>query len=321
MRTINLFSLLLLSVTLSLGQSTPSEEWEANRWWPDWGFNGAFPVKVIPIGHHDGEQYEFAVHSRDNIVIRRRPLEGGTETASVLPMRFQGMNRRLIDVKLVRGRLFMFSSYDVFLDKENHIMVDELDIKSLRWIGGPRTVLWVQESRPVGTRIDVSPDQSKIVVFAPERNKKRELLSYSYRVFDHNMNPTWSRTHQLPFSRQQCEIGPIFLNDQGDLIVSSRLRSRSDQPEEKMYLLAHQHGGHDATFHEIDFHNEVIQSFRLHFAADGTAMVDGVYEQVADQQRGSFRFTIDAVSGKMSPIRRRPFIETEPDPKPSAQIH
>lgn len=231
--------------------------------------------------------------------------------ARELDLKYKNKDRRLEDVIMLGGKLYLVTSFNNQAKRKNYLFKQPIsktrfttNIRDLELIGEFDT----RNAQNVG-QFDLvqSRDTSKLLVYHQLPFKKGEPESFKLRVFDEQFEELWTRPIELPYPSENFTVEEYRVDRKGNVYIvgvvyeNGRQLVRQGNPTYRYTILAYTENGTAFNEYRIDLPNYFITDFTFRVANDGNLICTGFYsERGTTSVKGTYFFKLDAKTKEIS---------------------
>ena len=240
-------------------------------------------------------------YSRESMKLRK---------SNALDLRFKNKDRDFEDIVIMKGNMYLLSSFNNQAKKKNYLFVQPINLKTLqarRDLSKIAEVDTKDRFREGGFRHHISKDTSKILIYAMLPRKKKQPERFSLQVFDNEFNLIWAKEITLPFDDDNFSIEEYRVDNDGNVYMlgvvyedKTRFR-RGGKPTYQYTLLSYRDNG--ATFEEykVDLGDKFITDLTYRVARNGDLVFSGFYSEKGTYSiRGTYFFRLDPTTKTIS---------------------
>ncbi|MEO0470368.1 MAG: hypothetical protein AAF206_12150 [Bacteroidota bacterium] len=230
-----------------------------------------------------------------------------------------GQKRDFVDLVMMQGRLYLFSTYQVPMQNEEILLMEKLDPISLTIVSEARMLEKIKKSRNTGFKIRVSNNEESMLIFTRTSPRGKDFESYVCRVYDEDFEEIWSEEVELPYKNRLFTIKDVRVSNQGDVFVSGRLRESAAEKRAKQKvgsedrshysykLLSYRNQGTEAREYGLDLREDFIIGFQYELGRGNDIICGGFYAERRQEIKGVFSFSIDGESGEIRDLHQTAF--------------
>ncbi|MEO0472095.1 MAG: hypothetical protein AAF206_20880 [Bacteroidota bacterium] len=243
-----------------------------------------------------------------------------------MSLSYQGKIRRFVELIMLDGRLYFFSSFFNEKKNKNYLMMERLDPMSLQPKGEPIKLMEIEAEKRKNRGsfdITVSRDSSKVMAFANKPYQKNDSETVAVAVFDSKMQELWTRDITIPYSDKLFGVRSRKVSNNGEVYFAGRLSESKaeikakkkrdgnvDRSNYRYKLLAYRKNGTEEKEYDLDLGEDFISGYQYRIGPNGDILCGGFYSERKKGLKGMFTFTIDNETGDLKNKRLTPFAES-----------
>ncbi|MEM6317560.1 MAG: hypothetical protein AAF960_07805 [Bacteroidota bacterium] len=228
-----------------------------------------------------------------------------------LDLEFKNKTRDFEDVVMMKGgNMYFLTSFNNQAKKKNYLFAQPINLKNLRVAPRLNKIAEVATRNAYqegGFRSHISKDTSKILVYAMLPRKKRQPERFSLQVFDHLMNPLWSKEITLPFNDDNFAVEEYRVDNEGNVYMlgviyedKSKFR-RSGKPTYQYTLLAYRKNGEEVKEYKVNLGDKFITDLTYRVARNGDLVFSGFYSDKGTYSvKGTYFFRLNPETKEIS---------------------
>lgn len=160
----------------------------------------------------------------------------------------------------------------------------------------------------------LSPDSSKLLIYANLPYAKKDFEKYSFWVYDDKMKEVWKKNVELPYSDKLFEIQKIILDNKGNTFVLGKLYNqmvkerKNGEPNYKFVLISYSDNGNLVSEYSVDLPKLFLTDVSIFVLESGDISCTGFYsEKNSINLKGVFTLVIDKKSGSVKSTSTQDF--------------
>lgn len=265
------------------------------------------------VGFDEDGYYALQVKGRYGIVskfyIEYYSNSGNLNMSKVLEIESKSKSRNYVDIKQLNGKLYLFTSFLNRKTKKNYLFYQELSTKTLSVVSEPIKIAEIDftnrfNSNAGNFSLELSHDNSKLLVYFNEPYKKKDPEKFGFHVFDNNMTELWASTVTLPYSDQLFEIEDFHVSNRGEVYLlglkyeKRPVKKRKGEPNYKYMALCYDNTGKEKKRFNINIPGLFIIDTKIEVDKQNNLVCAGFYSKLESgagdfDEEGSFYLKID----------------------------
>ncbi|MEO0472752.1 MAG: hypothetical protein AAF206_24265 [Bacteroidota bacterium] len=140
-----------------------------------------------------------------------------------LSMGDQSLLQDQINIQRIEGRLYGFYQAFSEKDKQNMVVIAELDADSQKVISPPRVLWQIASRKPYKMEVAISVDQGKILAYTPSSHRKKDRKSFLCAIFNASFSAIGTHDIVLPHKNRLFTDTDLQISESGKIFISGRL--------------------------------------------------------------------------------------------------
>lgn len=256
---------------------------------------------------YDGSTFYVQKTVKGDLAISR--VDGGlseSEMAAFDKLKHNDLRRNPTNFVMANGKLYMLSNANDKKAKKYSYFVEQLDNKSLQPKGAYKTLSEIEyEKRRATGTFDyvVSRDESKVLVFSNDPDKKGEEEEFDIKIFNDDMQLLWNKHDKIPYAAGLFFTEQYYVDVKGNAYIigveytERRVSKRDGKANYKYHILAYINNGKDFKDYEVSLDEKFITDLRFEILPNGEMVACGFYSKVGTYTMdGTFYLSIDAAT-------------------------
>jgi len=219
------------------------------------------------------------------------------------------------------NELFLFSSYVNKKNKQKELYVQTIDKKKLSLNTDLRKIAHINYSgfkkkNSGAFKIDVSRDESNILLYYNKPYEKGSNEKFGFVVFDNKINEVWQKDITLPYEDELFSIQDFEMADNGNIYLlglkyqdkkTSRKSKREEKPNYHYTVLSYSDRGEKLEEYPIQVADKFLTDMQIAINEEGNIICGGFYsDEGSFSIKGSYFLNIN---GKTKAIMNESFKE------------
>ncbi len=294
---------LLAGDPLAFGQPVPSH--------PDALFG---PVHSLPaggkseeiIGLHPGGYYSL-VKGKDQFTLESLDASLKKVKESRFTLGEKDAPRAYEYAVQMQGNVYLFSSLTGGDKKKNTLYAQVLNRETL--LPEPTSVkvgeMDAEQEKDGGSYLfRLSPDSTRLLVYALGADRKRQSERISFRVLDPQLNVLWAKDAFLPYDDELFVAGMVVVDNQGRVAVTAtEFKDKpkpmvKDKPNYRHHVLCYNPGMENPYDYLVEATDKFIADLRIAPARDGKLVCSGFYSDTSPTDLKGIVYQTLATDGK-----------------------
>lgn len=233
-----------------------------------------------------------------------------------LDLKYKGKRRDFEDVIKIGGQLYLFTSFNNQAQKKNYLFYQKLsprlqpskDLVKIAEIGARN------KDKEGAFNLVLSRDSSRVLLYNQLPNNKRDPERFALRVFDNQLQETWSQDITLPYSDQQFSVEDYRIDNDGNVYIMGVLyidgvrERRRGRPNYQYIILAYTRDGGDAQEYRIELGEKFITDLAFRVADDKRLVFAGFYSEKGTYSiKGTCFFRVDPQTKEIQNVNLKEF--------------
>ena len=284
LKTIFLAAFLFPAVALTAQTKTDLAQ---VKWGPDLSMSkdGVFDHL---FGSTDDHLY-MIVSKRRDLYVQKLDLDNRVIYKELLEMEFDKDDHNLASAEVFGDRILVFTTFYDKKQKANGLFLRVFDAANMKPQGRIKRLATIHgESRRDRGSFDlnVSPDESHILISQQIPSEKGDKERFKLMVFDAEMTPVWEQEVTLPYLEEEFSMREVRVTDDGSVVVIGTKYAEKKEAKElrkegkatyEYHLLTYDSNGGAPEDHAIQVPDKFLQDLTLNIGEDGDILAGGFY--------------------------------------------
>jgi hypothetical protein len=150
----------------------------------------------------------------------------------------------------------------------------------------------------------LSPDSTKLLVYALGTGQKRQPERVSFRVLDPQLNVLWAKDASLPYDDELFVPDTVVVDNQGRVLVSGiEFKDKSkfivkDKPNYRYHVLCYNPGAENPYDYVVERADQFVAGLKIAPAGNGKLVCSGFYSDTSPADLKGIFYQILTTDGK-----------------------
>jgi hypothetical protein len=228
----------------------------------------------------------------------------------LLDYKYEGKKMKDEGIVFFNSSIVMFSSFANSKTNKNYLFYQVVDKDKLEQNGKLiklSEITFEKKSRDGFYDYDVSPDSTKMLVYAGKPYNKDGPEKFGFSVHDESMKEIWKKDIELPYKEELFSVEEYDVSNKGNVFITGMeykekksYKKRDGKPRYKYHVLGYFDAGQRIKDYEIDLGDRFITDMTTSVRGNGDIICSGFYSDNGTWSiRGIFFVTIDGETKKM----------------------
>jgi hypothetical protein len=234
-----------------------------------------------------------------------------------ISLKHKGKDRKLEEIFLIGGKIFLFTSYHNLRDRKNYLFAQEIQEPTLTLSNKLIKVSEASTSNAYNEgefSFQFSRDSQFLLIYAQHPLKKKDAETFTLSVLSKNLSPVWEKEIALPypnknFTIEECRIdkkGEVFL--MGVAYEDMATTRREGSPDYKYTLFHYSENGNKVQEYSMKLEDLFITDLTFRKNNEHQLVFAGFYsEKNSYSIRGVCYFRIDLLQKTFVSVHTKPF--------------
>ncbi len=243
------------------------------------------------------------------IIVERYNKKMRLVKSNEIKLRYKKKDLNFEELRLINGKLVLFSSYQNRKKKTHYLFAQTLGKKTLQ----PKNDLRVIEEIPIRSQfqegtfdIEFSKDSSAVLIFSQLPYQSRASEKYKIQVLNKDLETAWTKDIELPYTDEKFSIENYRISNTGDVYVLGIIyndtyrRRRQGKPNYKYTLLTYSQNDNLQPEYEISLGDKFITDLTFRIQRNGDPVCAGFFSDRSSYTvRGTYFFKINSDTGEI----------------------
>ena len=217
-----------------------------------------------------------------------------------------------------RGNLCLFSTFTNKKTKKRFLFLETLDADPLAQTNDLRPIAEIdfdgyKLSNAGSFGLNWSLDSNKLMVLYDLPVDKDKPERFGFHVFDSDLNQTWKREVELPYSEKRFKVAQQIVDEEGSVYVIGRYYNNPNwamqaQPDFDLTVLIYHKEQEEPVEHRLDVGQDLPVELRAAVVPSGDMICTGFYAKKGQKGlKGAYYMRVDRNTGSIVSNSTMPF--------------